>query len=313
MKDTFTIAFPVYKRTEYFRKALESALNQTVKCSILVVDNNSPHDEFKAIIDSYNSPLIEYIKTTETVPQDENFNNCIRFAKTPWINILHDDDFLHCQFVELAQNILSKYADKIGGFAVNNFVGEEEWTGANEIKKLTEVYTVVKPTYFYFRQLSPFPGVVFNRDLGLRLNGFNVSLHPIADLDFWRRLTENSTMLYIDQEMAYYRISPNQSTVRLIDDMINNVYRYRLDLIKKYKVKDNMLTRLGLEYVRIKGIEFFQNQYSQINITTDYPNYKYLKITRFLMKLPLFERFIDHYVRSLCYGGDFNAMHKGGQ
>jgi len=53
-----TIAFPVYKRTDYFRTALESSLNQTVRCRVLVVNNNSPQDDFKKIIASYNIPLI---------------------------------------------------------------------------------------------------------------------------------------------------------------------------------------------------------------------------------------------------------------
>jgi|GEM_PF-6511625 glycosyltransferase involved in cell wall biosynthesis len=302
MVDTLTIALPVYKRTEYFRKAIESALNQTVKCKILVVDNNSPHDEFKAIIDSYNSPLIAYIKTAETVPQDENFNNCIRFTKTPWITILHDDDYLHCQFVELTREILTRFKSKVGGFAVNNHVGSEEWPEANQLTRLTDVFIPVKPTYFYFRQLSPFPGVVFNRELGLKLNGFNVPLHPIADLDFWRRLTENSLMLYIDQELAYYRISPNQSTNRLIDDMINNVYKYRLSLIRERNVKNNIVTRLAVEYVRITGIQFFVNQYPNVEITTAYPNPGYMKFTGFLMKLPLFSRFMNWYIYKLCFG-----------
>ena len=51
MKDQLTIAFPVYNRTDYFKQALESVLNQTVKCRVLVVDNNSPHDDFKKIIE----------------------------------------------------------------------------------------------------------------------------------------------------------------------------------------------------------------------------------------------------------------------
>jgi glycosyltransferase involved in cell wall biosynthesis len=306
MEDLFTIAYPVYKRTEYFRLALESALNQTVKCRILVIDNNSPHDEFKAIIDSYNSPLIEYIKTKETVFQDENFNNCIRYTKTPWMTILHDDDYLHCQFVEMTQKILSKHKDTIGGFAVKNHVGSEEWAGVSEKVKLTDKYVVVKPTYFYFKQLSPFPGVVFRTELGLSLNGFNISLHPIADLDFWRRLTENSKMLYVDQELAFYRISANQSTNTLVNDMINNVYRYRLKLIHDRKVKDNIVTRLGVEYVRIKGIEFFANQYKNVDITKDYPNKNSMRFTKQLMKLPLFSRFMNRYIRKLSFGPPIN-------
>jgi glycosyltransferase involved in cell wall biosynthesis len=127
MTELFTISFPVYKRTDYFRQALESAINQTVKCRILVVDNNSPHDDFKKIIDSYNNPLIEYIKTDTTVHQDENFNNCIRFTKTPWMTILHDDDYLHIQFVELAQKLIGKYGTKIGGFILSNCRPFPEW------------------------------------------------------------------------------------------------------------------------------------------------------------------------------------------
>ena len=52
---------------------------------------------------------------------------------------------------------------------------------------------------------------------------------PIADFDFWYRMSTSSTMLFVDQMLAYYRISPNQSTNNLIDAMINNVYKYRLN------------------------------------------------------------------------------------
>ncbi len=61
MRDQITIALPVYKRTDFIRQALDSAVNQTKPCSILLIDNNSPHDEFKTIIDSYKNADIKYI------------------------------------------------------------------------------------------------------------------------------------------------------------------------------------------------------------------------------------------------------------
>ena len=121
MIDRLTIALPVYKRTDYIRKALDSAINQTVKCSILLIDNNSPHDEFKEILDSYNYPHVKYVRTDETVPQDENFNNCFRYAETPWVSILHDDDMLHCQFVEFTEKILNRYKENAGGIVYRNY------------------------------------------------------------------------------------------------------------------------------------------------------------------------------------------------
>jgi hypothetical protein len=144
--------------------------------------------------------------------------------------------------------------------------------------------------------------VVFNRKLGMDLNGFDVPLHPIADLDFWRRLTESSTMLYVNQTLAYYRISSNQSTNRLIDDMIHNVYRYRLNLQRRRGMQQNLLIRLGIEYVRITGIRFFMNQYPHISIPRDYPNPVWFRFTNLLMKLPFFSRFMNWYINRLCYG-----------
>ena len=186
MTDLFSITFPVYKRTDYFKTALESALNQTVKCQIVVVDNHSPHDEFKKIVDSYNNPLIKYIKTDETVHQDENFNNCIRYCDTPWLTILHDDDTLHCQYVELAQKMIEKYGNGgMGGFAVDCQVGAEEWQGIHEKVSITDDIREVDEAYFFFENLSAYPGVTINKELALRLGGFNVALHPIGDNDFF--------------------------------------------------------------------------------------------------------------------------------
>jgi glycosyltransferase involved in cell wall biosynthesis len=308
MKELLSITMPVYKRTDYFRKALESAINQTVKCRILVIDNNSPHDEFKKIIDGYNNPLIEYIKTTETVQQEENFNNCIHHCKTPWMTILHDDDFLHIQFVELAEKILKKYKNKIGGYAVKSHVNSKEWDGVSQKVQLTNDYSIVKPTYFYFRQLSPFPGVVFNRDLGLKLNGFNASLFPIADLDFWKRLTENSIILHVNQVLTYYRISPDQSTFTVVDKMINNVYDYRLNLIKERKVHSGLLTRLTVEYVRQTGILFFKSQYPKLEITDNLPNINWLKTVRILMKSEFFTRLINWHLRRMSFENNLTVI-----
>lgn len=300
MQDLFTIALPVYKRTDYIRSALDSAVNQTVKCRILLIDNHSPHNEFKTIVESYHNPLIKYIKTSETVPQDENFNNCIRHCETPWLTILHDDDMLHCQYVEMAQKIIGKYGSRIGGFAVSCNVGPEPWDKLSMPVTLTSEFKKVKDSYFYFSQLSPFVGVTINKEMALKLNGFNISLHPIADFDFWCRISTNSTMLFVEQVLAYYRISPNQSTNTLIDAMINNVYKYRLSLIEKGKY-DNFLTRLALETSRIYNIEFFKKTYTSVVIPNEFFNHHKYERAKKLVQFKLINKIVWRYIRKLSF------------
>jgi len=284
VSEQFTIAFPVFKRTDYFRTALDSAVNQTLKCSILVIDNNSPHDEFKKIVDSYNNPLIKYIKTEETVHQDENFNNCMRFCETPWLTILHDDDTLHCQYVELAMKLIGENPD-LGGFAVNCFVGAEEWQGIHEKVEFTDDIKQVAEPYFYFSNLSAFPGVGFKKDIGLQLGGFNVDLHPIGDNDFWYRLSMAAKVLLVNQQFAYYRVSPTQSTNRLMEAMINEVYKYRLDLIK-HGPHNNILTRLALEESRLNNIKYFYKMYNEVQMPPKLYNKGWMNMAKFFLLIP---------------------------
>jgi glycosyltransferase involved in cell wall biosynthesis len=301
MEELFTIALPVYKRTDYIRQALNSAVNQSVKCKILLVDNNSPHDDFKVIVESYNNPLIRYVKTDHTVPQDENFNNCIRLCDTPWLTILHDDDILHCQYVEMVQKVLTKFGHAIAGFAVACSVGPNEWDGLSTIAPLTDDIKRVKESYFYFNQLSPFVGVTINRERALQLHGFNAGLHPIADFDFWYRLSASAPMLYVNQRLAYYRISPTQSTNHLIDAMINNVYRYRLRLIEQGRY-NNFLTMLALETSRVYNIEFFKKSYQDVVIPEDFMNHDRYERTRKRIRNKWINKIVWRYIRCLSFG-----------
>jgi glycosyltransferase len=298
MEDLITIALPVYKRVDFIRKALDSALNQTVKCRVLLIDNNSPHNDFKDIVESYNNPLLSYVRTLQTVPQDENFNNCFRYAQTPWVTILHDDDMLHCQFVEMAQKVLLRFNFNIGGLTVKSVVDTVEWKDINNPVALTDNFDKVNKPFFFFAQLTPFVGVVLNREKALEIGGFNANLHPIADFDFWYRYSTNAKMIMVNQALAYYRISPVQSTNHLVGDMINNVYQYRLNLIKQSGY-NNPLSYLALEESRINNINFFKRTYPDISIPSDLPNIKRLKRAEKLLQVGLISKTVQFYRRKI--------------
>ncbi len=299
MKNRLTIALPVYKRTEFVRKALDSAINQTVECSILLIDNNSPHNEFREIIESYGSAEIAYIKTEETVPQDENFNNCFRYARTPWVTVLHDDDMLHCQYVEFCRDILDRFGEKVGGIIFRNNVGEEEWSGVDQKKKLTDDIRKLNPSYFHFHNI-PFPGVLVKKDHALQLNGFNNDLHPIADFDFWYRYSKTDGMYYVNQEMAYFRISPAQSTNRLINAMVNNIYEYRLKEIEKSK-HNNFLAKLGLEYSRLNNIQYFKDTYYEVEMPDKFVHEEKMSRARKLLKNRIARKLVEKYIHYLSF------------
>lgn len=300
MQHPLTIAFPVYNRTDYFKTALDSAVNQSIPCEILIIDNNSPHDKFKEIVESYNNPRIKYIKTSETVHQDENFNNCIRYCETPWLTILHDDDTLHHQYVELFELMLEKQPN-MGGFAVRCHVAEKEWEGINEKVEITQDIRLVNEPYFYFANLSAFPGVAFKKEIGWdKLNGFKVDLHPIGDNDFWYRLSTVSDVYLVNQEMAYYRVSPSQSTNHLMEAMINDVYLYRLTLLKKGKHR-NFITRLALEESRLNNIKYFFRMYNEVQMPPKLHSAGWMRLAKFILGIPFVKGAVLRYRNKISY------------
>ena len=92
-----TIAMPVYERKEFFLEALESAINQTVKCEIIVVDNCSSHDYFERICKQKG---ITYYRNDTNIGMYPNCNRCFELAKTEYAMTLDDDDKLSPLYVE---------------------------------------------------------------------------------------------------------------------------------------------------------------------------------------------------------------------
>ena len=95
--DLLTIAMPVYERKEYFLEALDSAMNQTVKCEIIVVDNCSSHNYFEKICKEKG---IRYYRNDENIGMAGNFSKCIKLSETEYVTTLQDDDKLSPIYVE---------------------------------------------------------------------------------------------------------------------------------------------------------------------------------------------------------------------
>jgi hypothetical protein len=206
---------------------------------------------------------------------------------------------LHCQYVENSLKILEKYGETVEGIAYPSFVSDEEWKEVKKIRELTRDIRIMNPEFFYFNHL-PFPGVLVKKDVALEIGGFNSDLHPIADLDFWYRYTTRmKKMIYVNQVMSFYRISPSQSTTYLIDAMINNVYSYRLNLIATGRY-NNFLCRLCLEHSRINNIQYFKNTYDSVEIPK-LVNENRLKKARKILKYRLPNKIVRLYRKRISF------------
>ncbi|MFO7977562.1 MAG: glycosyltransferase [Bacteroidales bacterium] len=263
--ELFTIAIPVFNRFDFFEQAIHSALNQTVKCRIVVLDNASDHGLFSSFVSELNNPLVSYHRNEKNLGMVPNWNKCIEMAQTPWISILHDDDLLHPQFVETMLKAIKKHPEA-GVLAAKTVVGQQLPDDFMErpVKDLLKI-KFIKNTYFLYRNLSPFPGVAFKKSLTDHAGYFDASLHPVADLYFWYRLTCITRTAIIDEKLAFYRISNTQESYLSVVKLIEANEKFMQMVIKENKV-NSLLSWLSISWACQQHIDYYNRTYPKSKI-----------------------------------------------
>ena len=95
-----SVLLTVYRRTEYLRESLESALAQTLPSfEILVVDDsNSP--AIRAIIEAYPDPRVRYRPNPTNLGVATSLREALPDCRGRYVSILNDDDAWEPTFLE---------------------------------------------------------------------------------------------------------------------------------------------------------------------------------------------------------------------
>ncbi|HKQ38043.1 MAG TPA: glycosyltransferase family 2 protein, partial [Verrucomicrobiae bacterium] len=98
--DQLTIAVTVYSRREYVKRAVTSALGQTLPVRVMVVEDCGPDATLQDYVKAEFGDRIQYMRNPKRRGLFDNWNACVDYCRTPWLSILHDDDYLAPNCVE---------------------------------------------------------------------------------------------------------------------------------------------------------------------------------------------------------------------
>ncbi|WP_432575089.1 glycosyltransferase family 2 protein [Kineococcus sp. SYSU DK005] len=94
-----SIITPTYQRFDYLRPAIESALAQTFTDFELIVSDNGPSEEARAIAESYGDPRIVYRHNGRNIGARANAFAAYAAARGEFAAMLHDDDLWEPDFL----------------------------------------------------------------------------------------------------------------------------------------------------------------------------------------------------------------------
>jgi Glycosyl transferase family 2 len=100
-----TIAIPTYNRAaQTLRCALESALAQTYPNLEILISDNASTDTTDELVRGYADARIRYVRHPSNIGANNNFNFCVDDARGVYVLILHDDDLIDADFIEVCMS-----------------------------------------------------------------------------------------------------------------------------------------------------------------------------------------------------------------
>jgi glycosyltransferase involved in cell wall biosynthesis len=226
-----SVIIPAYNAAAYLPHSIESVMRQTfADWEIVLVDDGST-DQTAAVWEDYQPKLQDQLKYVHQPNRGiaAARNTAMRSARGEFIALLDADDVWLPQRLERGVEILD--GDPETGL-VHARVARIDGNGAviGQLK--------VEPKYLsgriahniYTRRAHIIcPTVIFRRNCLQTTGPFDETLRTTEDRDLWFRIARQSKVSYINEVLAYYRLSPLSITKDL-----NGLLKGQIQFVTKH-------------------------------------------------------------------------------
>lgn len=96
-----TIGIPTYNRANYLKQALHSAVHQTYPNLEIIVADNCSTDPTASIVAEFADQRVQHIRHATNIGGQNNCNFCVSHARGAYFLLLHDDDLIDPDFVDV--------------------------------------------------------------------------------------------------------------------------------------------------------------------------------------------------------------------
>ncbi len=244
----WSVVITTRNRAQMLKRAIESCINQTTPCDILVVDEAST-DATKEIVNCF--PQVVYIRNPAPLGHSASANKGIQASRTEWVKPLDDDDWLTANCIEVMSNAVAKARSAgmvptlVSGGAANVDVEGHE---IGRTRSISEVRVGLRSRdLLTLMMLDQAPvgtpvQVGHSREAALRVGGWNEQRtfkHQHGDeVELWIKLAAAGDAVFIPEVVGYRTLWVGGS-----QQVIPPEERYRSTLF----IKDQIATHLGGE------------------------------------------------------------------
>ena len=209
---SFSIVITTYNRVELLKRAIATAINQTVPCQVIVVDNAST-DNTQTYVESLGDEVLYHRNPTNT-NHSGAVNAGVERATGTWIKLVDDDDYLAPNCIEAMTKAIQQRPETV----ICSCQAAQVDTAGQELSRTPitgpgQAFSSPQVDIHYgmFLEVVPFGTpiqVAVRRDAFLKSGGWDLSMTGFDDIDSWIRVADYGDALFINQCLTYRTVWP---------------------------------------------------------------------------------------------------------
>ncbi|MBD0337242.1 MAG: glycosyltransferase family 2 protein, partial [Cyanobacteria bacterium Co-bin13] len=190
----FSIVITTYNRLTLLQRAVESALNQTVSCEVVVADNASS-DGTEAYVRSLGDQVV-YRRNASNLNHAGAVNAGAEAATGDWIKLVDDDDYLAPHCIEALMGAIAQHPQAV----ICSCQAAQVDTAGQELSRTPitgpgKVFYIPQAAIHYGMLLEQVPfgtpiQVAVQREALIRSGGWDLTMTSCDDIDSWIRIAE---------------------------------------------------------------------------------------------------------------------------
>jgi alpha-1,3-rhamnosyltransferase len=206
-----TVCIPAYNHENFVQETITSIIEQTYEnIELIIINDGSPDNTHDKIMELY--AQCEKRFTNFTYINRENrgliatLNEFIELSEGYYFTVIASDDFCAKNKTELQVKALEEHPDY--AMCYGNMLGVDN--DSNITKRRSTKYNVSGELFekILFRNFITAPTVMLKRDVLIDVGGYDPK-YKIEDHPMWLKISKKYKILYIDEDLVYYRDHEN--------------------------------------------------------------------------------------------------------
>lgn len=202
-----TIGIPTYNRADTFLKqSLHSALNQKYENIEIIVSDNCSSDNTETVIRIISDERLRYYRHKENIGLNNNFNYCLQQAKGEYFLLLHDDDLIDEDFVEICMRE-ANYNTDFGIIRTGTRVIDSKGNVLHKSQNMAAGLSAVNffKSWFSGKTSFYFCSTLFNTEKLRKIGGFHSKHHLLQDGFAIAKLAAKNDRVDVQEIKASFR------------------------------------------------------------------------------------------------------------